>query len=189
LDEAREAMRRVVRDGNRASEVITRIRALMTNGEPSRAPVDLNELIRETLALTQHELSRRHITLLTTLAPDLPHVSADRVQLQQVLLNLVMNALDSLGSVENRERILQVRTSQRDPGLVVVAVEDNGVGFAPGGTERLFEAFYTTKAQGLGMGLALSRSIVEAHGGHLEAIRNAGFGVTFQFILPLQREA
>lgn len=189
IGEACEAMQRVVRDGNRAGQVIARIRSLMTKGEPSREPLDLNELVRETLALTQPELSRRQVTLQTRLAPDLPPVSADRVQLQQVLLNLVMNALDSLSSVTDRGRALQVRTNRRNQDFATVAVEDNGAGFAPGGTERLFEPFYTTKPDGVGMGLALSRSIVEAHGGRLEALRNECFGVTFQVVLPFQKEA
>ncbi|HEV2694976.1 MAG TPA: PAS domain S-box protein [Verrucomicrobiae bacterium] len=186
LDEAREAVQRIARDGNRASEVIKRIRALIKKSEPVRGPVSLNELVHETVALTQSELGRKKVLLETDLAPELPAVPADRVQLQQVLLNLVVNALDSMDAVADRPRILRIETDRLGPQAVHVSVQDNGVGIAPQETEHLYEPFYTTKTDGLGMGLAISRSIVEAHGGHLWVTPNDRHGVDFQFTLPVQ---
>lgn len=184
LEEARQAVGRIARDGNRASEVIKGIRAFMNKGTPAMTPVDLNELIEETAALGQAELHRRQVRLEIELAAGLPCVMADRVQLQQVVLNLAMNALDSLSAVADRPRVLRIRTDRSEPDTVRVAVEDNGGGIMALETERVFEAFYTTKPQGLGMGLAISRSIVEAHGGRLWATPHDGAGVTFQFTLP-----
>jgi C4-dicarboxylate-specific signal transduction histidine kinase len=152
LEEARQAVGRIARDGNRASEVIKRIRALMNKGEPARTPVDLNELIKETAALVQAELNRKQVQLELELASELPRVTADRVQLQQVILNLTMNALDSLSAVADRPRILRVRTDRAEPDTVRVAVEDNGGGITPQETGRIFEAFYTTKPQGWAWG-------------------------------------
>jgi PAS domain S-box-containing protein len=186
LEETRQAIDRIARDGNRASEVIKRIRVLMNKGEPARTAVNLNELIEETIALGQAELDRKQVLLETELAAELPCVMADRVQLQQVILNLAMNALDSLAAVANRPRVLRIRTDRSEPDTVRVAVEDNGGGITPQDSERVFEAFYTTKPQGLGMGLAISRSIVEAHGGRLWATPHNVAGVTFQFTLPLR---
>jgi PAS domain S-box-containing protein len=186
LDEAREAVRRIARDGNRASEVIKRIRALIKKSEPARTSLSLNELIRETVALTQPELTRKKVSLQTELAPGLPRVPADRVQLQQVMLNLVVNALDSMSAVADHPRVLDIRTDRPEADVVHVAVQDTGVGIAPEETERLFQPFYTTKPDGLGMGLAISRSIVEAHGGRLWATPNDGRGATFEFTLPVQ---
>ena len=184
LDEARDAARRIVRDGNRASDVIARIRALLKKGESAKAPVDLNELIQEIRALAQAEVLRRKVTLQTDLAPSLPPVVADRVQLQQVLLNLITNALDALSPVTDRSRVLNIRTDAPQSGTVRVAVRDTGVGIEPEHCARLFDAFFTSKPNGLGMGLPISRSIVEAHGGKLWATPNEGPGVTFQFTLP-----
>ncbi|MDB6015740.1 MAG: nodV1 [Pedosphaera sp.] len=186
LDEAREAIRRIVRDGDRASEVIARIRTLLKKGEPVRIPLKINEVIQETLALAQPELARRKVSLETELALTLPCIQGDRVQLQQVLLNLVINALDSLSAVADRPRILRIRTDQHEPKRVRVAVQDTGIGIDPAQADRLFQAFFTTKPHGLGMGLAISRSIVEAHGGRLWLTPNDGPGVTFQFALPVQ---
>jgi C4-dicarboxylate-specific signal transduction histidine kinase len=186
LDEAREAVQRIARDGARASEVIQRIRAILKKSEPSRSPVNLNALIEETVALTQPELKHEKVLLRMELSPQLPLVLVDRVQLQQVLLNLFVNALDSLSSVFDRTRILRVRTEQIEPQSVQVAVEDSGAGINVPNIEHLFEPFYTTKSHGLGLGLSISRSIVEAHGGRLWATPNDGRGATFQFSLPIQ---
>ena len=186
LKEAREAIHRIARDGNRAGEVIRRIRTLIKKGEPVRTLLNLNQLIQETLTLTQPELTRKQVSLQTELAPELPRVPADRIQLQQVLLNLVMNALDSMSAVADRQRVLRIRTDHSESDAVQIAVQDNGIGLGPVGTEQVFQPFYTTKPDGLGMGLAISRSIVEAHGGRLWATPNDGFGATFQFTLPIQ---
>ena len=186
LDEARKAVQRIARDGSRASEVIKRIRALVKKSEPIRTPLNLNKLIQETVALTQPELTRKKVSLKIKLAPDLPRVPADHVQLQQVLLNLVVNAVDSLSGVANRPRVLRISTNYPEPDAVRVSVRDTGAGIKSGESEHLFQPFYTTKPHGLGMGLAISRSIVEAHGGRLWAEPNKGRGVTFQFTLPVQ---
>lgn len=185
LEEAREAVKRIARDGNRASEVIKRMRALVKKGEPARKPLDFNELVEETVSLAKPELTRKKVSLKTELAPGLPLVPADRVQMQQVLLNLVVNAVDSLSAVTGRQRILCIRTEHPESDGVCVAVQDTGMGIKPEDLGRLFEPFYTTKPNGLGMGLAVSRSIVEAHGGRLWAAPNHGHGATFQFTLPI----
>lgn len=186
LEEAREAVQRIARDGTRASEVILRIRAILKKSEPSRTPVNLNELIEETLILTQPELKQKKISLQVELSPHLPPVQADRVQLQQVLLNLLVNAVESLSAVAGRSRRLRVRTAQTDPLWVQVLVEDTGAGIKADQVERLFEPFHTTKEHGIGLGLSISRSIVDAHGGRLWAAPNDGHGATFQFSLPIQ---
>ena len=184
LDEARKAVQHITRDGTRASEVIRRIRELMKKSEPDRRPVNLNKLVQETVVLVQPELKRKKISLKTELAPELPSVPVDSVQVQQVLLNLIVNAIDSFSAVANRPHILRIAINRADPDAVQVAVEDTGVGIDPQESERIFEPFYTTKSGGLGMGLAISRSIVEAHGGRLWATPNQGYGTTFQFTLP-----
>jgi signal transduction histidine kinase len=189
LAEAREAVQRIARDGTRASKVIRRIRDLLKKGEPARTPLNLNDLIQETVALARPEITRRKVSLQTRLAPELPSVPADRVQLQQVLLNLVVNALDAMGAVTGRQRVLCISTTRPEPHAVQVAVQDTGVGIDPQAATRLYDPFYTTKPDGLGMGLAISRSIVEAHGGHLWATPNVDHGVTFQFTLPVQNGA
>lgn len=189
FDEAREAVHRIVRDGNRASDVIARIRALVRKGEPVARRLDANDTIREIVALTQSEVARRGASIQTDLAANLPAVMGDRVQLQQVLLNLVINAVDAMSALTDRPRIVRIRTNTPEPKSVLVAVEDCGVGLDPEQAARLFEAFYTTKPEGLGMGLSISRSIVEAHGGKLWATPNEGRGATFQFTLPIEEGA
>jgi C4-dicarboxylate-specific signal transduction histidine kinase len=184
LDEARQAVRRIVRDGNRASDVIARIRALLKKGDSARGPLNINETVGQIVALAQAEMFRRNVVLQTDLATGLPRIMADHVQLQQVLLNLITNALDALSAVTDRPRVLEIRTESAGPSSVRVAVRDTGIGFDPEQAERLFEAFFTSKPNGLGMGLSISRSIVEAHGGRLWATPNDGPGVTFQFTLP-----
>ncbi len=188
LDEAREAIERIARDGKRASEVIKRIRTFMKKGEPVRTRLNLNKLVQETVALAQPEFTRKKVSVRTDLSPDLPRVPADRVQVQQVLLNLVVNALDSMGSVAGRQRVLHITTDLPGPDAVHVAIRDNGAGIGPQEAPHLYDTFFTTKPDGLGMGLAICRSILEAHGGRLWETPNDGPGVTFQFTLPLQDE-
>jgi len=182
LDEAREAVRRIVRDGNLGSEVIGRIRALLKNEPPARVCVSVNETVEETLKLAQAEL--HGLVLQLELASELPQVIADRVQLQQVLLNLIMNALDAMRPVSDRPRVLRIETKSHGNDAVLVAVRDSGIGLQPESMEKLFQTFYTTKPRGLGMGLSISRSIIEAHGGRLWAECHDAPGATFQFVLP-----
>jgi len=189
FDEAREAVRRIVRDGNRASDVIARIRSLVKKGESVAGRLDINNTIREIVELTQSEVARREASLHTELAANLPAVMGDRVQLQQVLLNLIINALDAMKALTDRPRVVCIRSKVPETGSILVAVEDSGMGIDPEQAERLFDAFYTTKPEGLGMGLSICRSIVEAHGGRLWATPNEGPGATFQFTLSIEEGA
>ena len=186
LAEVREALSRIVHDGNRAGDVIARIRAVLKKSEPVARRLNVNDIVREIVALTQSEAERRGASLKTGLADNLPPVTGDRVQLQQLLLNLVINALDAMNTITDRPRVVRIRTGAQDPKWILVAVEDSGIGLDPERAGRLFEAFYTTKPDGLGMGLSISRSIVEAHGGRLWASPNEGPGATFQFTLPVE---
>ncbi|MHC2338474.1 PAS domain-containing sensor histidine kinase [Bradyrhizobium sp. USDA 4454] len=188
LNEARGAVRSIISDGNRAGEVIQRVRALVNKTADQKAPLDINEAINEVIGLVQHQLQSHHVSLQLDLAPALPPVVADRIQLQQVILNLVMNGIEAMQPVTDRPRQLVIRTCQDDAGQIVVAVADCGVGIAAENTERLFDAFYSTKASGMGMGLSICRSIVEAHRGRLSVTGNRGPGATFQFTLPLRQE-
>ena len=185
LNEAREAVQHIIRDGNRGSEVIGRIRALVKNEPPARRSINLNEIIEETVELVHFELHGTELKL--ELTNQLPFVIADRVQLQQVLLNLMMNAIDAMESVSDRPRVLLLETKPFENDTVLVAVQDSGAGLQPGKLDNLFETFYTTKPQGLGMGLSISRSIIESHGGRLWAKCNNGPGATFQFSLPADK--
>jgi C4-dicarboxylate-specific signal transduction histidine kinase len=190
LDSVREALAAIVKDGDRAAEVITRIRALLSRSSVVHRPCDLGEIIRDVLVLVGPELGRHETTLEMSLAPDLPPVMGDRIQLQQVLLNLLLNAAEAVRDVPPARRRLVVRSTfeQHDDGFwAVVAVEDAGVGFSEEQAARLFEAFYTTKPGGLGMGLSISRSIVDRHAGQLWATANPGHGATFHFALPGMR--
>lgn len=184
LDEVRKALASIVRDGYRASEVIAGMRALLKKRDGVHERVDLTELIRDVVAFVQGELSCHRIMLRTELTDHLPQVAGDRVQLQQVLINLVMNGIEAMRDVSDWRRELLIASRSEAPGEVVVAVKDAGVGFSPEGAERVFEPFYTTKAEGLGMGLAICRSIVEAHGGRLWASASEPRGAVFQFTLP-----
>jgi C4-dicarboxylate-specific signal transduction histidine kinase len=186
IDGARETARRAIRDGNRASDVITRLRALFTKKGTASEAVDLNEAAREVIALSVSELQRGRVILRAELAENLPPVSGDRVQLQQVILNLLLNAADAMSGVESRPRQLLIKTEREgDEGdRVRLAVQDTGVGFEASGVERLFEAFYTTKSGGMGIGLSVSRSIIESHRGQLGAVPNEGPGATFWFSIP-----
>jgi PAS domain S-box-containing protein len=184
LEEAKDAVRRIIRDGKRASEVIDRIRALLKRTETNRLPLDINEVIQETIALAQNEARRRSVAFQTDLARDLPSVLGDRIQLQQVILNLIVNGLEAMSSTSEASRQLLIKTQRHDSNEILVSVTDSGIGLEPEDAQRLFEPFFTTKNDGMGMGLSISRSIIETHGGHLWAVPNSDTGATFQFTVP-----
>jgi PAS domain S-box-containing protein len=188
VDGARETARRTIRDGNRASEVITRLRALYGKKDPTTESVDLNEATREVLALSLSDLQRNRVILRSELAEDLPLVTGDRVQLQQVILNLVRNASDAMSAVEDRPRQLLIKTEREEDDHVRLTVQDTGAGFDPQAANRLFESFYTTKNDGMGIGLSVSRSIVESHHGRLWATLNHDPGAAFSFSIPCAPE-
>jgi signal transduction histidine kinase len=179
-----KALTDISNDARRTIEVIARIRALAKNSLPQRVPLSLNEVATEVLALIEHEAQRKQVNLQADLADDLASVVGDRVQLHQVLLNLVMNGMDAMSGVAERNLELTVKTDRAENGDVLVAVTDRGMGIKPQELDRVFKAFHTTKSAGLGMGLAISRSIIEAHGGRLWAESNIGPGTTFKFTLP-----
>jgi signal transduction histidine kinase len=181
----RKTAQRTIRDGNRAAEVIARLRALFTKKEPTQELVDLNEATREVIALSASDLQRNRVILRQELADDLPPVVGDRVQLQQVILNLLLNASDAMSGIDDRPRALMIRTARDDGDRLRVVVQDAGGGFDPASRDRLFDAFYTTKSSGMGIGLSVSRSIIEQHQGHLWAEPNDdGHGATFSFSIP-----
>jgi len=184
VEGARETARRTIRDGNRASEVISRLRSLYGKKDPTIESVDLNEATREVLALSSSELQRNRVIVQQELADDLPRVAGDRVQLQQVILNLLRNASEAMSAVDGRSRQLVIRTEADEDGHVRLTVKDAGVGFTPQAADRLFESFYTTKNDGMGIGLSVSRSIIESHHGRLWAAPNDGPGSTFSFSVP-----
>jgi PAS domain S-box-containing protein len=188
MAEAQAALANIVADGKRAGEVIARIRALTKRQAPRMEPLDVNRKVLEVLALAEHELKTHDIVMRADLAPKLPSVAGDRVQLQQVLLNLIVNAIEAMSGVRDRARELNIVTAAKDPGAVVVEVRDSGPGLGEKDTERVFEPFYTTKGQGIGIGLSISRSIVEAHGGRLWATSNEPYGAVFRFSLPVAQE-
>jgi signal transduction histidine kinase len=177
-------MTRMISEGNRASEVIKRIRTLSKKASPHKSPLEINEVIQDVLALIGTELMKNRVVLTCDLKPELPPMTGDRVQLQQVLLNLIMNGIEAMADVSGRARDLVVQSGVDDRGQLLVCVRDSGTGLDAEHLEQVFEAFYTTKTEGVGMGLSISRSIVEAHGGRLWASTNAGPGASFQFTLP-----
>jgi len=184
LEEARAAVERIIRDGHRASEVIRRIRALAKKADPQTAWLDINDVIHEVVALVLSEVRRHRVSLRMELSTALPPLLGDRVQLQQVILNLMINGIEAMSSVADRPRELLIRSgTQGSPGIFV-AVRDSGIGLDPHNIARLFDAFFTTKPRGMGMGLSISRTIIEAHGGRLWTTPNEGHGATFQFTLP-----
>jgi PAS domain S-box-containing protein len=187
LKEARGSLQSIINDGNRAGEVIQRVRALV-NKTTDRKALHINEIVNEVMSLVQHELFSHRVALRLELAPALPPVLADRIQLQQVILNLVINGIEAMQPVKERPRELVIRTLQDEASHVLVTVSDVGVGVAAEHADQLFDAFFTTKSSGMGMGLSICRSIVNAHGGRLSASGNAGPGATFQFTLPFYRE-
>jgi PAS domain S-box-containing protein len=183
IDKARQAMTRIVRDGNRASNVIARVRALVGRNEVHRTPLNLNSIVQEVIVLVRTELRRNNITVRANLEPNLQPIACDRVQMQQVLLNLVVNAIEAMVVVVTHPRLLAIATVA-DVAGVIVSVQDSGIGLDELVLERVFEPFYTTKPRGMGIGLAISRTIIEAHGGQIWAAPNEASGTTFQFRLP-----
>ena len=184
LHELRAAITEIVNDGARASAIISRIRALLMEGVPDRTKLDINQVIQEVARLLRHELTRSRVSLRTDLAPDLPYVLGDRVQLQQVMLNLIMNGIDAMSMITDRPRELLIQSAKHSEG-VLIQVQDSGAGIDPGQADRIFEPFFTDKPEGIGMGLSISRSIVESHGGRLWAVPGAS-GALFEFTLPAQ---
>ena len=184
VEVARETARRALRDGDRASEIIKRLRALFSRQQVATGPVDLNEAAREVIALTLSELQRNQVLLQTDFDSELPLITGDRVQLQQVILNLLRNASDAMAAVQDRPKRMLIRTGREEGGRVRLTVQDVGIGLDTDAMDKLFQAFYTTKHDGMGMGLSISRSIIESHHGRLWATRNDGPGATFSFSLP-----
>jgi PAS domain S-box-containing protein len=189
LEGARVTVQRTLRDGNRASEVIKRLRVMFSHKQPTTEPVDLNDAAREVLALSSSELQICRVILRTDLDADLPPVNGDRVQLQQVILNLILNATDAMRTLDDRPRNLLIVTFPEDANHVRLSVSDSGVGIDPKNLDKLFNAFYTTKSHGMGMGLSISRSIIENHKGRIWAGANDGPGATFSFSIPCRTNA
>jgi PAS domain S-box-containing protein len=188
LAAARRSAEWVIDDGNRASEVVRRVRALANKSDLAKVPLDINEVVREVIVLVQRELSSHQVSLRTDLESTLPRIAGDRVQLQQVIINLVMNGIEAMQSVTDRPRELVIRSRRNETRQALVCVSDCGVGIAAENASRLFNAFFSTKSSGLGMGLSICRSIVEVHGGRMSACGNEGHGATFQFVLPVYQE-
>jgi signal transduction histidine kinase len=184
LDEVRTILADIVADDQRAGEVIHRLHQLLRRGELERRPLDLNEVIREVVRLMYSEVVMKNVTVILDLGADLPPVPGDRVQLQQVILNLLINGVEAMSVVEDRSRELLIRSCRHGSRDVLVVVRDVGIGLDPAQAARIFDSFYTTKPKGMGLGLSISRSIIEAHGGQLWAAPNEGYGTTLQFTLP-----
>jgi signal transduction histidine kinase len=184
VEEARAALKRIVADGHRASEVIAGIRSMFKKGGQLTGPQDMNELVREVLTLVRAEVTGQGISVRTELANELPQIPVNRVQLQQVVANLVMNAVDAMSPVVNRARVLRVKTAVSESNALVISVEDTGIGIDPAALDRIFDPFYTTKSHGMGMGLSICRSIIEMHGGRLTVARGEPDGAVFQVMLP-----
>lgn len=183
LEETRDAIRRIVTDANRAADIIARVRGLARRAPLQKDRLSLNEVVKDVMALTAKEMQDSHVSLNIQLSDDLPPVSGDRVQLQQVILNLVLNAIEAMSDADGARK-LRISTAQEGSKDALVAIHDNGRGLDPTKIDRLFEAFYTTKRGGLGMGLAISRSIIEDHGGRIWAESNTPRGAVFRFTLP-----
>ena len=189
IDEARKAITRLVKDTHRASDVIAQIRALTKGSNPEKRPLDINEIILATVTLIDGEIQQNQVSLQTQLSSDVPTVDGDRIQLQQVILNLTLNAIEAMNLVPTGPRRVTISSAKSDsPNGVLISVQDSGVGFAKENRDRLFDAFYTTKPGGMGMGLAISRSIVENHSGRIWAAPNSPRGAVFQFALPIGQE-
>ena len=184
----REILTDIVADDKRAGQVIHRLRALVRKGDIAHVPLDINDVVAEVVQLVRSDVLTRKVPMTVSLAPDLPGIRGDRIQLQQVLLNMVLNGLEAMVEPSDRERALAIRTGRDGDGTIVVAVEDSGVGIDADDIERMFEPLYTTKPAGLGMGLAIARTIVHAHGGQLRASNNPSGGATFAFTLPASGE-
>jgi signal transduction histidine kinase len=186
LEEVRTALKSIVDDGYRAGQVIRNVRAMFRKDRQEEGPVDLNDLIRQTLVLLRNELRSKSVTVRTELADGLPHIEGNRIQLQQVLLNLVINAVEAMEQVTERDRVLHVTSRNHDPAGVTIIVEDSGPGVDPKIMERIFEPFYSTKSHGMGMGLSICRSIIEAHGGRLSASPADPHGLAMRIVLPTE---
>ena len=184
VEGARETARRTIRDANRASEVITHLRALFAKKEAAADPFDMTEATEEVIALCSSDLQRKGTLLRPEFANDLPVVVGDRIQLQQVILNLLTNAADAMLAVDDRPREIHIKTELDADDLVRVTVRDSGVGFDSRDADKLFGAFFSTKPQGMGIGLSVSRSIIESHHGRIWAVKNEGPGATFAFAIP-----
>jgi C4-dicarboxylate-specific signal transduction histidine kinase len=184
LDAARSSVEWIIGDGNRASEVIRRVRALAKKTDIEKVPLEVNELLSEVIVLVRGELISQQVSVRTEFASALLHILGDRVQLQQLIINLVMNGIEAMQSITDRQRELVIRSGQDQNSQVFVSVTDCGVGIAAENVDRLFNPFFTTKSSGMGMGLSICRSIMEAHGGRLWAAANLPHGATFQFSLP-----
>lgn len=182
--EARAAAERATEGATRASDVVARIRSLITRATPQKSRVEINRIIEQTAALAEGQITKNSVTIKFEFAPDSPIVLGDSIQLQQVILNLVMNGIEAMTTVTDRPRILTLQSESQNGGQIRVAVHDSGIGLSDEVKERLFEPFYTTRTRGMGMGLSISRSIIEAHGGRLWAESNGSGGSTFQFTLP-----
>ena len=183
-EEVRAALTRIANDGERGGSIIESIRAMLKKGVRERSEINLNELIGDVMRLTQGQFQRHGVSIRSELADDLPRVVADPIQLQQVILNLFMNAAEAMVSISDRERLVRVRSAKHDGGGALITVEDSGPGVEPDDAKRIFEAFFTTKAEGMGMGLSICRSIVESHGGRITAARAVPHGTVFQITLP-----
>jgi signal transduction histidine kinase len=188
LGAARRSVEWVIDDSNRANEVIRRVRSLAKKTDLEKAPLDINDVVREVMALVQRELTSHQASLRMDLAPALPMILGDRIQLQQVIINLVMNGAEAMQSVIDRPRELVIRSAQHETQKVLVSVTDCGVGISAEDADRLFNPFFTTKSSGMGMGLSICRSIIEAHGGRLWVTANVPHGATFQFTLPVNAD-
>jgi C4-dicarboxylate-specific signal transduction histidine kinase len=188
LDEARRSVEWIIKDGTRAGDVIGRVRALLKKTDTRKAPLDINDVVNEVIALVRRELLSHRVSLRMELARALPVVLADRVQLQQVLINLVTNGIEAMRPIADRPRELVIRSHQDDVDQVSVTVKDCGVGISAEKVDRLFNAFFTTKQEGMGMGLSICRSIIAAHGGRLWAAPNLPHGAAFHFTLPVHQE-
>jgi len=188
LDEANNALTRIANDARRASEVIAGIRSMFKKENQAVALQDVNELIGEVLTLVRSEVENRRVVIYPELLDDLPQVPANRVQLRQVVVNLLMNAVDAMDAVTDSARVVRIKTEIYDANYLLIAVEDTGTGIDPKNIDRIFDAFFSMKPDGMGMGLSICRSIIEAHGGRLWATTNVPRGAVFQFTLPRQRE-
>jgi signal transduction histidine kinase len=188
LERVKQSIDRIVNESKRAANIFVGIRDLVKSAPSRSADVDINEAITEVIALTRSEVSKNHVVMQTELAKDLPVVQGDRVQLRQVILNLIVNAVEAMSQIGEVHRDMLI-SSASGPGSVRIAVQDSGPGLPQGGSEQVFKAFYTTKPTGLGMGLSICRSIVEAHGGSLWAAPNGPHGAVFCFTLPVEKKA
>jgi signal transduction histidine kinase len=186
--EAREAAARIIKDVTRASEIISRVRSLFQKGPLQRESLDVNGIIEEMIALLRNEASRYSISISSELAGDLPKIRADHVQLQQVLMNLMLNGIEAMMDRQPPGK-LSVKSRQADNGQILISISDTGVGLSPEQAEQIFNAFFTSKPHGTGMGLPISRSIIESHGGRLWTAGNSPRGATFCFTLPTKGEA